>query len=112
MENISKPLPQNVEAEQTVLGAILIEGTVINEVLEIINIDDFYKESHRKIFNAMTELDRENNPIDVFTIYNYLKGKGQLLEEVGESSYLTYLTELVPSTENVSYYSKLVNPVR
>jgi len=108
MENISKPLPQNIEAEQTVLGAILIEGTVINEVLEIITIDDFYKESHRKIFNAMTELDRENNPIDVFTIYNYLKGKGQLLEEVGESSYLTYLTELVPSTENVSYYAKLV----
>lgn len=108
MENISKPLPQNIEAEQTVLGAILIDGTVINEVLETITLDDFYKESHRKIFNAMIELDRENNPIDVFTIYNYLKGKGQLLEEVGESSYLTYLTELVPSTENVSYYAKLV----
>lgn len=108
MENISKPLPQNIEAEQTVLGAILIDGTVINEVLETISLDDFYKESHRKIFNAMIELDRENNPIDVFTIYNYLKGKGQLLEEVGESSYLTYLTELVPSTENVSYYAKLV----
>jgi len=106
--NMNGPLPQNIEAEQAVLGAILIDGDVLNQVVEILDDNDFYRESHKKIFREMIEFDRENNPIDVFTIYNYLKGKGQLLEEVGESSYLTYLTELVPSVENVSYYARLV----
>ncbi len=108
MEMLSKPLPQNIEAEQAVLGAILIESTVINQVLEILIPEDFYKEAHRKIFNSMIDLDRENKPIDLLTLFDHLKSKGNLLEEVGESSYLTYLTELVPTTENVEYYAKLV----
>ena len=105
---LTKPLPQNVEAEQAVLGAVLIESSVINQILEILTPDDFYKEAHRKIFNAMIDLDRESVPIDILTLYDYLKSNGNLLEEVGESSYLTYLIELVPTTENVTYYAKLV----
>ena len=108
MEMLSRPLPQNVEAEQAVLGAILIESTVINQVLEILIAEDFYKDSHRKIFDAMIDLDRDNKPIDLLTLFDHLKSKGNLLEEVGESSYLTYLTELVPTTENVEYYAQLV----
>ncbi|MEE9238876.1 MAG: replicative DNA helicase [Thermodesulfobacteriota bacterium] len=105
---LSRPLPQNIEAEQAVLGAVLIESTVINQVLEILIPEDFYKEAHRKIFNSMIDLDRENKPIDLLTLFDHLKSNGNLLEEVGESSYLTYLTELVPTTENVNYYAKLV----
>ena len=108
MEMLSRPLPQNIEAEQDVLGAVLIESTVINQVLEILIPEDFYKEAHRKIFNSMIDLDRENKPIDLLTLFDHLKSNGNLLEEVGESSYLTYLTELVPTTENVNYYAKLV----
>ncbi|MCZ6468499.1 MAG: replicative DNA helicase, partial [Candidatus Dadabacteria bacterium] len=108
MEMLSRPLPQNTEAEQAVLGAILIESTVINQVLEVLIPEDFYKEAHRKIFNSMIDLDRENKPIDLLTLFDHLKSNGNLLEEVGESSYLTYLTELVPTTENVEYYAKLV----
>jgi len=108
MEMLSRPLPQNIEAEQAVLGAVLIESTVINQVLEILIPEDFYKEAHRKIFNSMIDLDRENKPIDLLTLFDHLKSNGNLLEEVGESSYLTYLTELVPTTENVNYYAKLV----
>ncbi|MCK5391924.1 MAG: replicative DNA helicase [Deltaproteobacteria bacterium] len=108
MEMLSRPLPQNTEAEQAVLGAILIESTVINQVLEILIPEDFYKEAHRKIFNSMIDLDRDNKPIDLLTLFDHLKSNGNLLEEVGESSYLTYLTELVPTTENVDYYAKLV----
>src|SRR3989337_3449650 len=104
----SKPLPQNIEAEQAVLGGVLIEGVAINQVLEILTTEDFYRESHRKIFEAMIELDKNSSPIDIRTLFDSLKSQGQLLEEVGGSSYLTYLTELVPSTANVSYYARLV----
>ncbi len=105
---LSRPLPQNIEAEQAVLGSILLESAVINQVLEVLIPEDFYKDAHRKIFNAMIDLDRDNKPIDLLTLFDHLKSKGNLLEEVGESSYLTYLTELVPTTDNVDYYAKLV----
>jgi replicative DNA helicase len=108
MEMLSRPLPQNIEAEQAVLGAILLESTVINQVLQVLIPEDFYKDAHRKIFNAMIDLDRDNKPIDLLTLFDHLKSRGNLLEEVGESSYLTYLTELVPTTDNVNYYAKLV----
>ncbi len=108
MESFSKPLPQNIEAEQAVLGSILIESTVINQVLEVLHPEDFHNEAHRTIFNAMIDLDRDNKPIDLLTLFDQLKGNGNTLEEVGESSYLAYLTEIVPTTENVSYYAKLV----
>jgi len=106
-ENLS-PLPQNIEAEQAVLGAILIQGSVMNQILEILIPEDFYKDTHKKIYNAMINLDREKKPIDLLILFDYLKANGNLLEEVGESSYLTYLTELVPTTENVLYYAELV----
>ncbi len=103
-----RPLPQNEDAEQSTLGAILIDSGVINQVIQILTAEDFYKEAHRKIFNAVVELDRGGKPIDILTVFNYLKSKGQLLEEVGGSGYLTYLTGVVPSTVNVEYYAKLV----
>lgn len=103
-----KPLPQNIDAEHSTLGSILIDSSVINQVLEVLTPEDFYKEAHRKIFNAMIELDRNSKPIDILTVFDYLKSHGQLLEEVGGSSYLTYLTEVVPSAVNVGYYAKLV----
>jgi len=105
---IKKPLPNNVEAEQAVLGAILIDDDVLNQVTEILVVDNFYKESHKRIFREMVEMNSENKPIDVFTIYEQMQANGNLLEDVGGSSYLTYLTELVPSAENVNYYAKLV----
>ena len=108
MSTFLRPLPQNEEAEQAVLGAILIEGNVINQVLEILRREDFYKEAHRKIFDSMIELDQGNKPIDYLTLFEYMKSTGHLLEEVGGSSYLTYLRELVPSTANVEYYAKMV----
>ncbi len=104
----SKPLPQNLEAEQSVLGSVLIDSSAINQVLEILGTDDFYKEAHRKIFGAMIELDSASKPIDVLSLYEYLKSQGQLLEDVGGSSYITYLPEVVPSVLNVGYYAKIV----
>lgn len=108
MLNLTRPLPQNIEAEQAVLGAILIDGYIINQVLNILTSEDFYRESHRKMFDAMAELERNNKPIDILSVFDYLKSDGHLLEEVGGSSYLTYLTEIVPTTVNIEYYARLV----
>ena len=105
---INCPLPQNVEAEQAVLGALIIEGSFINEVLEVLTPDDFYKDSHKNILNAMIELDKATKPIDILTVFEYLISKGHMLEDVGGSNYLTYLTEIVPTTANITYYSQIV----
>ncbi|NIP30774.1 MAG: replicative DNA helicase, partial [Candidatus Dadabacteria bacterium] len=90
------------------MGSILIENSSLNQVLEILTPEDFYKDSHSKIFNCMIDLDKENSPIDVLTLYEYMNNKGKLLEEIGGSAYLTYLTEIVPTAYNVSHYAKIV----
>ena len=105
---LNRPLPQNLEAEQAVLGALIIEGSLISQVLEILIEEDFYKDSHKKIISAMIDLDRESKPIDLLTVFEFLKAKGQMLEDVGGSNYLTYLTEIVPTTANISYYAQIV----
>ncbi len=79
----NKSLPRNIEAEQAVLGSILIEGSaIIDTVQNIISQDDLYRDSHKKILNAMIELDRLGKAIDILTLFDYLKSNGQLLEEV------------------------------
>ena len=74
--------PQDIEAEEAVLGAILIENEAINTVLEIINENDFYRETHKVIFKAMLELYSKNEAIDLITTVNTLKNNKQL-EDVG-----------------------------
>ncbi len=104
-----KSLPQSLEAEQAVLGGIIItEGEAIDQVLDILKPDDFYKESHRRLFSSMIELYEKNSPIDILTLSDYLRSNGVFLDEAGGSTYLTYLAELVPSTVNIAYYAKLV----
>ncbi|MDG2445551.1 MAG: replicative DNA helicase, partial [Thermodesulfobacteriota bacteirum] len=76
--------------------------------LEEINEDDFYDENHKKIFSSMVDLEKENKPIDILTLYDKLKTKKSLLKEVGGSSYLSQLVEIVPSSTNVSFYAKSV----
>jgi replicative DNA helicase len=70
--------PQNLEAEQSVLGAILIDNNALPKSIEILDPEDFYKPSHRKIFYAMTELFDKNEPIDLITLTDYLKKKDEL----------------------------------
>jgi len=75
---LQKVPPQNVEAEQSILSAILIENNTLPEVLEILSDEDFYREAHRKIFKAMVELFERNEPADLITLTNLLKERGQL----------------------------------
>jgi replicative DNA helicase len=103
-----KNLPQNNEAEQAVLGSILIDQQAMNLALEEIAENDFYDENHKKIFSAMIDLDKESKPIDILTLYEKLTSKKSLLKEVGGSSYLSQLIEIVPSSSNVLFYAKSV----
>ncbi|RJQ15121.1 MAG: replicative DNA helicase [Nitrospiraceae bacterium] len=99
--------PQNVEAEQSVLGAVLLENEAIAAVIEHLTPGDFYRESHKKIFIAMLDLYEKNEPIDLITLTEQLSKKEQL-EEVGGASYLSSVVNLVPTSANVRYHSKII----
>lgn len=99
--------PQNLEAEQSVLGAILLENDALLKALEVISTDDFYRESHRKIFNAMIELFDKNEGIDLVTVTDTLKRKNEL-DAVGGFAYLSNLVTMIPTAANVRYHSKIV----
>jgi len=99
--------PQNIEAEQSVLGSVLLDPDSLVPAMEFITERDFYQRSHQLIFTAMMELNDDNEAIDVITIANALEAKGQL-EDVGGAPYLADLASVVPTAANVSYYAKIV----
>ncbi len=106
-DNLRKVPPQNLEAESSVLGGILLENDAINRVLEILTPEDFYRESHRKIFRAMVELSDRNEPVDIITLSDLLKAKGEL-DAVGGSAYLASLADFVPTAANIAYHARIV----
>jgi len=106
-DNLRRVPPQNLEAESSVLGGILLENDAINVVLELLRTGDFYRESHRKIFRAMIELADRSEPVDIITLSECLKNRGEL-EAVGGSAYLASLNDFVPTAANISYYARIV----
>ena len=99
--------PHSTEAEESVIGAILLDNEAINVALEIINPTDFYRAAHHAIFSAMLSLTDKREPIDVVTLSQQLKTIAAL-EESGGIENLVRLASLVPSAANVGYYAKLV----
>ncbi|HZG74369.1 MAG TPA: replicative DNA helicase [Paenibacillus sp.] len=99
--------PQNLEAEQAVLGAILLDSVAIITVMETLKPEDFYRQAHQFIFEAMVDLNGDNEPIDLITLTTRLQAKQQLAE-IGGIQYLTELASAVPTAANVSYYAKIV----
>jgi replicative DNA helicase len=99
--------PQNLDAEQSILGGILLDNQALNSALEILEHRDFYSESHRKIYAAILDLFERNEPCDLITLSNILKDKKQL-DQVGGMAYLASLVDNVPSAANVVYYAKIV----
>ncbi len=99
--------PQNTEAEQSILGSILLENSAISAAQEIIGKDDFYSEAHRKIFAMIEELSEKNEPVDLITLSNALKDRNQL-DAVGGTAYLASLVDNVPTAANVANYSRIV----
>ncbi|MEW5932408.1 MAG: replicative DNA helicase, partial [Bacillota bacterium] len=107
MASIEKLPPQSVEAEQSVLGAMLLEKEAIVKAAEVVRPEDFYREAHRIIYGAILALYERGEAVDLVTLCEELRRQGSL-EEVGGASYLTTLANLVPTTANVEYYARIV----
>lgn len=99
--------PQNLEAEVAVLGSMLIEEEAISQAIEVLSVDHFYKDEHKKIFQGMINLFNENKAIDLVTLTERLNRDGAL-NDAGGPSYLAYLTTAVPTAANVMYYARIV----
>jgi len=104
---IEKLPPQNLEAEQSILGSLLIDKDAIIKIADIVKPEDFYKDIHKIIFEAMLELYEKKEPIDVLSLTNRLEEKKQL-ETIGGRSYLASLTNAVPTASNIVSYAQIV----
>ena len=99
--------PQNLEAEESVLGAMLLSATAVGTVSEILDASDFYRESHAKMYRAALGLWSKGEPVDAITLANELDERGEL-EAAGGQSRVAELAALVPSTSNVEHYARIV----
>ena len=106
-EQITKIPPQNLEAEQSVLGSLLLDQNSMIKVADVINPEDFYKDTHQIIFQSMLELFEKREPIDLLSLSNKIEERSQL-ELVGGKTYLAELTNAVPSASNVLHYAQIV----
>ena len=99
--------PNSVEAEISVLGAVLLSSDAANVALEKLHAEDFYRPAHQAIFEAVSNLFNANDPIDAVTVTEALR-RNDVLERVGGVGYLTELIDQVPSTSNVEHYVGIV----
>src|SRR5215203_5638230 len=102
-----RTLPHNLEAERSVLGAILVHNDAFNTAVQVIESADFYRDAHRRIFDKMVALNERHDAIDFITLKEELGKSGQL-EDVGGPAYIASLADGVPRATNVEYYAKIV----
>lgn len=99
--------PHNIEAEQSVIGAVFLEPESFSTASELLVAEDFYRAGHQRIFAAMMSLADKGEPIDVVTVTTYLQNQ-KTLDEVGGVAYLSEVAGSVPTAANIEYYSKIV----
>lgn len=102
-----KGLPSNVEAERSILGAILLDNAVCNQAIELLRRDDFFLDSHRRIFDKMLALTERIMPIDLITLSDELRRAGEF-EQIGGATYIASLIDGVPRTDTIEPYAKIV----
>lgn len=107
MEKKLRIPPQNIESEESVLGALMIDKDAIIKVADSLKPEDFYKPSHEKIYGAILDLYAKHQPIDVLSVTTKLKEDGKL-KDIGGSAYLTKLMNSVPTASHIEYYAKIV----
>jgi replicative DNA helicase len=105
--NIQRMPPQNMEAEMSVLGCLMLDKDALIKIGDVVSADDFYDDRHKIIFEAAITLSEKNVSIDILTITNLLEER-KLLERVGGSSYLTQLVNAVPSSAHITHYAFIV----
>jgi replicative DNA helicase len=102
-----KGLPSNVEAERSILGAILLDNTVCNQAVELLKRDDFFLDSHRRIFDKMVMLSERLSSIDLITLGDELRRAAEF-EQIGGATYIASLIDGVPRTDNIEHYARIV----
>ncbi len=105
--SLEKTLPNNLEAERSILGAVLLDDKAVLTVFEILKSQDFYLESHRRIFEKMLQLMNNSRPIDLVTLKDELQRANEI-ESVGGSAYLAGLTDGLPRAMNIEHYARIV----
>ncbi len=99
--------PHSTEAEESVIGGVLLDNTALDRALEILIPEDFYREVHRKIMRAILSLSERHEPVDLVTLADALRSRNEL-QDVGGAAYLAELAERVPTAANVGYYARIV----
>lgn len=99
--------PQNIDAERALLGSLMLRSTALMEIADMIDVDTFYAAKHQRIYQAMLDLSQKHEPIDLVTVSNRLREKGEL-ESIGGASYLNELGGGVPSATNIKHYADVV----
>ncbi|MCX6333852.1 MAG: replicative DNA helicase [Bacteroidia bacterium] len=107
MPDFGKVPPQAIDMEEAVLGAIMLEKEAVITILDILKPESFYKDSHKKIFKAISDLNLREFPVDLYTVTEELRAHNEL-ESVGGPVYLTQLTSKVVSAANVDYHARIV----
>ncbi len=107
LSEVERVPPQNVEAELSVIGSVLLDNASLTRVLEIVGPDDFYRPAHRTIFRTFLDLFERGDAIDLVTVKDRLQRNGQL-EEVGGASYLASVLDTVPTSANVQHHSRII----
>ncbi|HSO75462.1 MAG TPA: replicative DNA helicase [Blastocatellia bacterium] len=102
-----KGLPSNVEAERSILGAVLLDNSVCNQAIELLKRDDFFLDSHRRIFDKMIVLSERVSSIDLITLGDELRRAGEF-EQIGGATYIASLIDGVPRTDNIEHYARIV----
>ena len=104
---LDRGLPSNVEAERSILGAILLDNAVCNQAIELLRREDLFLDSHRRIFDKMISLTERLMPIDLITLSDELRRAGEF-EQIGGATYIASLIDGVPRTDTIEPYAKLV----
>src|SRR5215471_14309483 len=104
---LDKGLPSNVEAERSILGAILLDNAVCNQAIELLRREDFFLDSHRRIFDKMIALTERGVPIDLITLTDELRRASEF-EQIGGATYIASLIDGVPRVDTIEPYAKIV----
>ncbi len=99
--------PQNLEAEQSLLGGILIDPEAVNKVVDVVSPEDFYRDDHKRLFELILDLYDRNDPIDIITVSSLARDKG-VIEKIGGNTYLNALVDSMPTSANIVQYAKMV----
>ena len=108
MDILQKKMPYSLNAEQSVLGSIIIDPECFDDIAQIVKVDDFYLEIHREIYSAMLDFKYHSKPMDVVTLVNSLVSNGVYEDEAAARSYIRLLVDVIPTSANAKDYAKIV----